>query len=119
MAGFVWVVPPTVIKASLGSWDQKIIAGLAALADLFTAKLEAYAKANAPWMDQTGNARQGLRAFAEKAARMVAIHLVHSVFYGIFLELGTRKMGPRPIILPTLEAHYGEVFAAMQALVGG
>jgi hypothetical protein len=119
MAGFVWNPGPTVIKAALGSWDKRIIAGLAALADLFTAKLQAYAAANAPWMDRTGNARQGLRAFSEKAATAVTIYLVHSVFYGIFLELGTRKMGPRPIVLPTLEAHYGEVMAAVRALVGG
>lgn len=116
---FTWISPPSVIVGNLASFEQRVIQALGQLADLFTAKLESYAKANAPWTDRTGAARQGLRAFAVKAAMQVTLYLVTSVNYGIFLELGTSRMAPRPIVMPTLEAHYGEIMAAARALIGG
>jgi hypothetical protein len=55
---------------------------------------------NAPWTDQTGNARNGLFAEAKHDwGRTHAIVLYHSVPYGIWLEV--RHQGRYAIILPT------------------
>ncbi len=117
---FQWDSPPEAqIIPGLDSWEAKIRAGLSALGGLFAAKLEAYAKSHAPWNDQTGAARQGLRAWSMAAASSVILMLAHSVFYGVFLELGTSRMAPRPIIMITLQAHYAEIMDYLRQLVGG
>lgn len=116
---FRWVIPPSVMQANLLEYRDRVLQGMFQLADMFAQKMEGYAKSNAQWTDRTGAARQGLRGFAQKAALSVTIYLVHSVFYGVFLELGTRYMAPRAIIMPTLEAHYGKIMAAFRALLSG
>lgn len=116
---FTWTMPPSAqLVPNLGSYEQRLLAAVGALADVFAARMEAAAKAGAPWTDRTGAARQGLRGFAVKAAASVVIYLVHSVFYGIYLELGTRRMAPRPIIMPVLTAHYASIMAAVRQLIG-
>jgi len=62
---------------------------------------EAYMKANAPWTDRTGNARNGLGAQAYRADPEHGIVLFHSVPYGIWLEV--KYSGEYAIIDPTLQ----------------
>ncbi len=120
VADFAWTVPPSgQLVPNLSTYRERVIQGLHMLADLFASKMEGQAKAGAPWTDRTGAARQGLVGLAEKAAAGVVIYLIHSVHYGIYLELGTSRMAPRPILVPTLEANYGPIMAALRALVGG
>lgn len=110
---------PGEMIARLQGYERDLIAALQDLGDALAAQMESIAKQIAPWMDQTGAARQGLRAWCKASATGFVLTLVHSVFYGIFLELGTRYMGPRPAIMPAMEAMYGPVMAALRALVGG
>lgn len=110
---------PGEMIAALQRYERNLQAALQDLGDALAAQLEAAAKQIAPWIDRTGAARQGLRAWAQASATGFVLTLVHSVFYGIFLELGTRNMGPRPAIMPAMEAMYGPVMAALRALVGG
>lgn len=105
---------PGKMALAVNDYKESIVAGLFALAQIYAAKIEAYAKQYAPWRDDTAAARQGLRAFAERTAREVVIYLVHSVFYGIFLELRGYA-----IIGPAMEAFYGEISVAIRALTGG
>ena len=66
-------------------------------------ELESYAKANAPWDDQTGAAREGLTAeVGVDFGGEVSIDLFHSVEYGYWLEL--IQNGAYAIIMPTIEA---------------
>jgi hypothetical protein len=122
-SGIVWDVSPAVLAGNLGDYATRLRKALGDLADFFAAKLEAFAKLHAPWVDRSSNARQSLRAFAIKTAASIVIYLVHGVAYGKYLELGTtnedntERMAPRPIIMPTLEAHYGEIMAATRRLV--
>lgn len=65
-----------------GAMLQAIAAELEAAAD----EVESWMRENAPWTDQTGNARQALfaRVVVDSMARM---EFGHGVDYGIWLEL--------------------------------
>lgn len=65
-------------------------------------QVENYMKLNAPWTDQTTNARNGLAARAYQDRGEYGIVLFHQVDYGIWLE--TRFGGKYGIINPTIEA---------------
>lgn len=113
-----WTIPVNAqLIPHLDALNGRIIEGLGLLANLFAKKMEGEAKSNAPWNDVTGAARGGLKGTATVAATEVVIHLAHSVFYGPFLELGTSKMSPRPVIMPTLQANYGPVMDAVRKLL--
>jgi hypothetical protein len=113
-----WTIPPSAqLIPNLTSYERQVMEGVWMIGDLFGAKMAGEAKAGAPWNDQTGAARQGLRGDVAKAATSVIIYLIHSVHYGVYLEMGTSKMAPRPIILPTLQANYGPIMDAVRALL--
>lgn len=118
-ATFTWTVPPSAqLIPGVDAYSRRVIEGIGQIAQMFAARIEAWMKANAPWNDQSGAARQGLRGFAETSATGAVIWAVHSVFYGIFLELGTsRGMAPRPVIWPAIAAHGAAIMAAVRALV--
>jgi hypothetical protein len=114
----VWqIAPDQQLIPNLKSYGDKVWAAIGQLADVFVARMEAAAKQNAPWTDRTGAARAGLRGFTVKAATSVVLYLVGSVSYQVFLELGTRRMAPRPIIMPTLEQNYAPLMSALRDLV--
>lgn len=115
----VWKTPPDTLGKQAFRYGQLVLSGLWSLMDLFSARVEALAKQLAPWQDRTGAARQGLRGFSQKSATGATLYLVHSVFYGVYLEMGTSKMSPYPAIGPALEQIYGPLMAAVHALVGG
>lgn len=75
---------------------NKVIAGqvLYAQNDAVT-----YAKKNAPWQDQTGNARAGLHAATNFGHNFAELIVAHSEPYGIWLEI--RWSGKYAIIGPT------------------
>ena len=112
-----WQVAPSVLAVNIRAYGERVLAGLHALADAFAARIAAWMRSNAPWSDQTGAARAGLYGLATKMATGVVITLGHSVFYGIFLELGTVHMAPRPIIMEAMSAHLAAIAAALQGLV--
>ena len=97
---------------------SKHTAAIAVLAEKSLAPLlENYAKAHRPWDDQTGNARSGLFSVSELAGEIVTIYLSHGMEYGVFLELC--NSGKYAIIMPTLEANYGVIKGALDALYRG
>ncbi|AYN57964.1 hypothetical protein HWB90_gp014 [Mycobacterium phage Fowlmouth] len=62
---------------------------------------EQYMRTNAPWQDQTTNARNGLHAEVESDFDTFwELICAHSVFYGIYLE--TRFSGRYAILMPTI-----------------
>ena len=116
---FSWLLRPFIMATKIGTLNDKIIAAMHTMGDALAQKMQSHAQATAPWNDQSGNARQGIRGFAMTMAASVTIYLVHSVLYGVYLEMGTRFMGARAVLLPTLEAHYGEVMQMMRAALAG
>jgi hypothetical protein len=118
-AGIFWDTPPIALVPRVENYRDRLWQAVGLLGDFFAAQMEAFARINAPWVDRTSLARKGLRAFARKMATSVVIYLVHSMEYGPHLELGTRFMAPRPIIIPTLERHYAPLIRALRRLLGG
>lgn len=78
-------------------------------------EVENYMKLNAPWKDQTSNARNGLAARAYEEASNVGIVLFHQVSYGVFLE--TRWGGRYSIINPTIEVMGPKVMMRFDRIV--
>lgn len=93
------------MQSRMEEYGRRCLRALHSVAEYWAPIIEAQAKQNAPWVDRTGNARQGLRGFAEDLNETsVAIFLTHSVDYGVYLEL--EYQGRYSIIMPTMEAHY-------------
>jgi hypothetical protein len=85
---------------------------MVATAKYVAPQIQSDMRANAPWEDQTGNARNGLFSVVQVSTNEVAIVLYHSVPYGIWLEL--RWSGKYAIITPSL-AKWGPRFFALLA----
>jgi hypothetical protein len=79
-------------------------------------QIEGAAKVNAPWTDQTGNARNGLRSLAGREGDTHFIALFHSVDYGLWLEV--RWSGQYATVMPTLEEYSPKVMAELNGLLG-
>lgn len=94
--------------------------------------LEAYIKTNAPWTDQTGNARNGLFVRVDSefmrsgggqfsvGGQTFRLVLGHSVPYGIWLETTLRPHGKtaRPIITPTIRDDPTHIMATLTDVFG-
>lgn len=82
----------------------------------YAPQIESYAKANAPWTDQTGNARNGLAARAGREGESYYIVLYHQVPYGLWLEV--KYDGRNAIIMPTLDEFLPKVQAGLDGIMG-
>lgn len=84
------------LQASPRFLDRAIFATLR----FHESEAESYAKLNAPWTDQTANARNGLFARSGRTGSVQWLVVAHSVPYGIWLEV--RFAGRNAIIMPTI-----------------
>lgn len=98
-------------------FDQRLGRAVFGVAKYWDGRIEAHMKQKAPWKDRTSNARNGLFATATKLGAAFAIILGHSVTYGIYLELGTRHMRARPIIVPTIEEFAPKVMQTLSKIL--
>jgi hypothetical protein len=88
----------------------KVDAAVDLVFDLTEADAETYMRINAPWTDETGNARGGL--FAKHQGEPMVIHqlvMYHTMPYGYWLEV--RWSGRYAIIGPTM-FHFGPIIAS-------
>lgn len=92
------------LSRGLANFTFKTMDGMAEIANDFADELVQYAVENAPWEDQTGDARAGLQAAVYIENGQIQIDLFHTVEYGIWLEV--RWGGRYAIIIPTIE-HMG------------
>ena len=100
---------------ALDRYERAVIEAVKQVAQYITPILEGYAKTNARWNDQTGNARQSLHAFFEERAQdIVDIYLSHGVFYGVYLE--TRWAGKYQILWDTISAHLEPIREMLQGI---
>lgn len=86
------------------------------LLSFWAPQIEASMKRNAPWKDQTSNARQTLAAFAyKKSAKTWALVAKQEMFYGLFLELANG--GKYQIVMPTLQNYYPRIWGSLRDVV--
>ena len=85
----------------LSEIDQKVIQGTRLYAETSGAKLEAYAKANAPWQDVTGLSRQTISHSVESAGANQRI-ILHGGVSAHFPFLELCGEGKYAIIKPTM-----------------
>jgi hypothetical protein len=105
------------IKQGMDSYKARVRAALVAVAQYWGAVFERYAKENAPWNDQTANARQSLHTFIKELSDdSVALYLSHGVSYGQYLE--SRWSGRLAIVWPTIEAHLSEIAKMLKGIFG-
>ena len=108
---------------------------LAQAAALSALAMEAEAKANAPWRDDTGAARTGLQGSSSASGNTITITLSHAMEYGQWLELKWPVDQPPPdldgfdlefleagryaILWPTIEDELPRLKAAIERILGG
>jgi hypothetical protein len=83
----------------------------------YAALAEQTAKDNAPWKDQTGDARKLLKGKTIDDGEAIGIQLVHRVEYGKHLE--TAHSGRYAILKPTIEGLRERFFQAARQVFGG
>jgi hypothetical protein len=109
----------------MDEYERRAMNAVKEVVKLMAPIIETYAKTNAPWTDRTSLARDGLRGYTseepadgypteELAGEVVALYLSHQMDYGAFLELA--NSGRYAVILPTLEAHYGQIKAMLDGI---
>jgi hypothetical protein len=113
-----WTTDPSLMALRLQDYQRELEATLLEVAEYFAEQVEEIARQIAPWHDVTGAARAGLKGTAQRVGSDLVISLVHTVSYGIYLELGTVNMQPYPAIVPALEQIYGPLMDAMDRVVG-
>lgn len=105
------------VKRKMSDYERKVIFAVGQVAKYFEPVLETYAKENAPWQDQTANARQSLHAYSRNLGNdVVRLYLSHGVDYGIALE--TKYGGRYAIIWPTLEQHIPQIRDMLKEIFG-
>lgn len=117
MAGIMWTVPPEQAFPELTrAYVQAVQHGIHAIAQRWAPEIENYMRANAPWTDRTGNARQALYTAVEQVAgQMVTIILAHGVEYGIYLELS--NAGRYAIVNPSLDYFAPRIWADVRRML--
>lgn len=112
-ARFVWYYDT--LRPGLAAFPLALEEVVAERMEAMVDEIREYMQANAPWEDDTGDAREGLDAeFTEEGSENV-IYLFHTVDYGIWLEV--RWSGAYAIIQPTVEVMGPAVMAALSGSV--
>ncbi len=109
--GFRWYY--NTLRVGLVAYPQIVDQAIGEIVEQVAGEIEDYMKAEAPWEDQTGAAREGLGTDVRQEGYKYYIDLFHTVDYGIWLEV--RWNGQYAIIQPTID-RYGPIL--MGALGG-
>jgi hypothetical protein len=110
---FRWTRRPT--ELPIAARIARLEAGVERVARTSALAMEAAARTNAPWQDDSGAARNGLRGFPARDGDRIRIILCHSVDYGPFLELA--RGGKYAILWPTIEQELPQLKAGLAGLL--
>lgn len=102
------------VTNGLNMLRDKVDAGLTIYGETVSKDFESYSKANRPWTDRTGAARQRLHGYVEKVANGIRICIAHGVPYGIHLELSHEKR--YAILEPTVRLKSGDAIRGIQEM---
>lgn len=114
--GFKWIVAPNqTIPQMADAYARTIFQSGRRIAYEQAEAMEQYAKANAPWTDRTGDARERLHATVEETGPIGTIVLSHGVPYGLWLEIANG--GRYAIIAPTIDVFGPRVMRSLQNMI--
>lgn len=104
------------IHQNIDRYEQSIYKAVRSVAEYYAPIVEATAKEDAPWTDRTGNARSGLQGLVDDISEtVVALYLIHKMEYGVWLELVHQER--YAVILPTMQAHYADIFNMLKSVL--
>jgi hypothetical protein len=116
---FVWHARPTVTLVQLvDNYVNRIHGDIVALARRRAPQIARWMQTNAPWNDQTGNARRDLFSEVVEASRdLVVLLLSHGpdIYYGVYLEF--KFAGRDSILAPALDHWAPILWRDVRALV--
>lgn len=102
---------------NLKDFEKRVRSGLLMYGDTSAKKLEADAKKNRPWKDQTGNARNSIQGDSYFKSDTLVIRLSGNVDYFQYLELAMDKR--YAILKPTVDKNGPEIFKGYKIVRGG
>lgn len=108
--------PSDVFEAGVSKYAATIRKEIKNLADAWQPVIEDYMKLNAPWEDQSSNARQTLNVQVEETKNRTELVLAHGMDYGIYLELA--NTGVWAIINPSLDIFGPRVWNSVIDILG-
>lgn len=91
---------PTDLAHRVEQWGVRLAAALVRAANALAGRIVLWMKANAVWVNRTGNARARLSAWVVRLATGVTIVLAHGVEYGWALEVA--HAGRYAIVAPAV-----------------
>lgn len=114
--GFKWdVAPNQTLPQMTEAYTRAIFQSGRRIAYEQAEEMEQYAKANAPWTDRTGDARERLHATVEETGPIGTIVLSHGVSYGLWLEISNG--GRFSVIAPTIDVFGPRVMRSLQNMI--
>lgn len=103
------------LTPGLTKFSLKLGAAIDAFMDHQATKTQDFMRTNAPWNDQTGNARNGLFARSELGAEKWTIVCYHTVPYGIWLEVV--NSGKNEILTTTVQKEGARIMKSLGKLL--
>lgn len=103
------------LSVNIESLEPRLHAAVTAAVEFHATRAQERLRLEAPWNDQTGNARNGLFAKAIHEPHKHTIVLYHSVPYGIWLEV--RWNGRLAVIEPVRNSEGRELMKTMNGML--
>ena len=89
---------------TIGLLEFRVKSRTASLITKYVVLIAADAQARAP-VGATGKLRKGIKTYLKQVLTDLAGEVRVTTFYGLFIEMGTRKLAARPFLIPAFEAH--------------
>lgn len=99
----------------LESAQQRVVAAVDLYADTAGKKLEAEAKANAPWVDRSGNARRTMTGGHKWRGNTCFIYVCGNMNYSVFLEYCHE--GRFAVLFPTIRRLEPEIMRGFERML--
>lgn len=112
--GFRWTRPPSQAW-NIERYKAAVLQAVAYEMQYWAATIEADMKQNAPWEDQTGNARQSLASFVYRVGDMVILVAKQEMTYGVWLEIS--HGGKYAIVMTTMDKFYDDVMKSIEEML--
>lgn len=111
----VWTEPPAVLQQAITSYGELVESKVGAFLVMERLEAQNWMRQNRPWKDISGNARRGLRVEVVERGSQWIMYFIHSVDYGVFLELS--RGGKYAVIEPGLRRTVPRIKRGMKGLV--